>query len=215
MCADRRWVATNFSISQLSNDGSDFVKPYSINFTYLNGKRIRWDAVNVHDSVAIILYHVKRNSIVLVRQFRPVVFVKMVHEKAEDSLTYELCAGILDKPGLSKAEVAKAELREECGYDVPVDRLLEITTFRGSVGISGSTLTLFYAEIDDSMKINEGGGNIEENENIEVVECPVDKIKDLFYDDTKQKPPSVMCSLLWFLYEREAFLKEKGYNPLT
>jgi len=45
-------------------------------------------------------------------------------------VTYELCAGILDKPEASIAEVAKQEVLEECGYDVPLENLELITICR-------------------------------------------------------------------------------------
>jgi UDP-sugar diphosphatase len=35
-------------------------------------------------------------------------------------VTIELCAGIVDAPDKSLAEIAKQEVLEECGYDVPV-----------------------------------------------------------------------------------------------
>lgn len=44
-------------------------------------------------------------------------------------ITIELCAGIVDKEKPWN-EIAREEVLEECGYDVPVDRLEEIITFR-------------------------------------------------------------------------------------
>ena len=36
-------------------------------------------------------------------------------------ITYELCAGILDK-AKDLVEIAKEEVLEECGYDVPLEK---------------------------------------------------------------------------------------------
>lgn len=47
-------------------------------------------------------------------------------------MTHEMCAGIVDKD-CSEAEIAKDEILEECGYEVPVDRLQKISTFRYSL----------------------------------------------------------------------------------
>ena len=44
-------------------------------------------------------------------------------------VTYELCAGIVDKD-VSSAEIAKMEVLEECGYDVPVESLEVVSTYR-------------------------------------------------------------------------------------
>lgn len=45
-------------------------------------------------------------------------------------VTYELCAGLVDKPELSLEEIARQEVLEECGYDVPASKLKRITSYR-------------------------------------------------------------------------------------
>jgi len=47
----------------------------------------------------------------------------------EIGITLELCAGIVDKD-LPLEEVAKIEVLEECGYDVPVSNLERIISYR-------------------------------------------------------------------------------------
>lgn len=49
---------------------------------------------------------------------------------ASAGVTYELCAGIVDKPNLSLEEIACQEVLEECGYEVPVSKLRKITSYR-------------------------------------------------------------------------------------
>lgn len=49
---------------------------------------------------------------------------------ASKGITYELCAGIVDKPELSLEEIACEEILEECGYEVPVTSLKKITSYR-------------------------------------------------------------------------------------
>ena len=80
--------------------------------------------------------------------FFPAVFVNVACEQqnlklAKDSLpeidskvtpgkagvTHELCAGIIDKD-ISPVEIARQEVLEEVGYDVPVERLEKIMTGR-------------------------------------------------------------------------------------
>ena len=49
---------------------------------------------------------------------------------ASGGVTYELCAGLVDKPDLSLEEIARQEVLEECGYDVPAAKLKRITSYR-------------------------------------------------------------------------------------
>lgn len=44
-------------------------------------------------------------------------------------VTLELCAGIVDK-NKSMNEIAKEEVLEECGYDVSLENLHEVLTYR-------------------------------------------------------------------------------------
>ena len=56
----------------------------------------------------------------------------------EAGLTLELCAGIIDKD-LSEVEIAREEVKEECGYLPSLDRFTQIVKFPSSVGVSGMT----------------------------------------------------------------------------
>lgn len=44
-------------------------------------------------------------------------------------ITHELCAGIVDK-SKPLIEIAQEEIIEECGYDVPVERIETVMTYR-------------------------------------------------------------------------------------
>ncbi len=57
---------------------------------------------------------------------------------ASAGVTYELCAGLVDKPDLSLEEIARQEVLEECGYDVPASKLRRITSYR----LAGCTCVL-------------------------------------------------------------------------
>lgn len=84
-------------------ENSKFVKPKRMCYTQ-DGVRKEWDMVEVHDSVAILLYHRDHDTFILVKQFRPPVYLKN-----GDGYTYELCAGIVDK-AMSLVEVAHEEI---------------------------------------------------------------------------------------------------------
>ena len=177
------------SITQLKNP--NFLKPIQINYTQA-GKQKTWEAVIAHDSVSILLFHTQRKAFILVKQLR----VPVLNANKKNGMMYELCAGIVDKK-TSLAQIAKEEVLEECGYDVPVNDLQKISTFYTSVGISGTEQTLYYATCDDSMKISDGGGL--EEEEIEVIYLPVEEARTFMFNEDYQKTPGLLMALYWFL----------------
>lgn len=70
-------------------------------------------------------------------------------------LTLELCAGIVDKD-IPLIEIAKEEILEECGYDVPLENIEHVQQLVGSVGIAGDPMNMFYAEVTDQMRVRYG-----------------------------------------------------------
>jgi UDP-sugar diphosphatase len=177
-------------VTIVSCENSDFVKPKRMQYTQSGTQKI-WDMVEVHDSVAILLYHEEHQSLIVVRQFRPPVYLKN-----SDGYTYELCAGIVDKEK-SLAEIAHEEILEECGYHVPLEKIERITSFYTAVGFAGSVQTLYYGCVNESMRLNEGGGVGVES--IEVIEIPVSEAKAFVLDETKAKTPGLMFGFGWFL----------------
>lgn len=154
-----------------------------------------WDIAQVHDSVAIMLYHTERDAFVLVKQFRPPVYLKN-----DNGFTFELCAGIVDK-SKSLVEIAREEIHEECGYDVSAEDIRQITSFYTSVGFAGAKQTLYYAEIDESMKMHEGGGI--DVEAIEVVYLGRNDAKAFLFDERKVKTPGLMFAFMWFFDQQQ------------
>ncbi|MDE5592250.1 MAG: NUDIX hydrolase, partial [Helicobacter sp.] len=154
---------------------SSYIKPIRMLFNE-HEKQRSWDIIQAHDSVSILLYHIQKESFVIVKQFRPAVYLKQTLENStlqEDNdtgYTYELCAGITDKQNKSLQKIAQEEILEECGYDVPLEKITKITEFYSSVGFAGSKQTLFFAEIVEEYKIGEGGGI--NDENIEIILIP-------------------------------------------
>lgn len=181
----------NFEITKLTNPS--FVKPVRLNYT-INQSKKSWEAVKSHDSVAVLLYHTTKDAFLLVKQFRAPVF--MNHESYK--FTYELCAGIVDKD-IPLVEIAKEEIEEECGYTVETHSIEKISSFFTNVGVSGAKQHLFFANIDESMKIGEGGGV--HDEYIEKEFVSIAHSKQFLYDETKAKTPGLMFAFYWF-YER-------------
>ncbi|KAJ8914383.1 hypothetical protein NQ315_017473 [Exocentrus adspersus] len=186
---------------------SIYLKPYTMHFVQ-NGFKKTWDLLTVHDSVAVVIYNITRNVLVFVKQFRPAVYygtIPVEDRKSEiDILKYpprigitlELCAGIVDKK-ITLKEIAKEEILEECGYDIPINKLEKIGSYCSGVGTSGSLQTAFYCEVTDEMKISTGGGV--EDEIIEVVEMTIDEVKKYIDQDYIKSPPSFLFGIYWFL----------------
>lgn len=191
-------------------EDSIYMKPLTMHFT-LNGIERTWDMLEVHDSVAIVIYNITRNVLVLVKQFRPAVYfgsipaeerkgrVDVSKYPVEMGITIELCAGIIDK-NLSIEEIAREEILEECGYNVPSSSLERVASYRASVGTSGSVQTAFYCEVTDDMKVAPGGGV--DDEAIEIVEMTVEDVKEYILKKHILSPGSFLFGIYWFLYNK-------------
>jgi len=173
---------------------SEYIKPKSM-FYVQNSIEKRWDIVDTHNSVAILLFHKDLDSFVFVKQFRPSIYLKN-----KDGFTYELCAGIVDKDK-TLIEIAKEEILEETGYDVPLEKMEKISSFYTAVGFAGGRQTLYYAVLDDSMKISEGGGI--ENEAIEVIYLKREDTLEFMFDESIATTSGLMFALMWYFRNYE------------
>ncbi len=151
----------------------------------------RWEVCSSMDSVSILIYDRDLDSIILVKQFRLPVFLKN-----NDGFTYELCAGLCDKDKCN-IEIAREEVLEECGYDVESNRLEKITSTWASVGSSAARQEIFYVEVTQKDKVNEGGGL--EDEDIEVIELKSEKVEEFIFDESIVLTPGAKLALLWWL----------------
>ncbi len=182
-------VIKDFKTEKLED--TKFVHPVKITYNQ-NGIDKCWEAVKSFDSVAILLYHEEKNAFLLVKQFRPPVYLN----DTSKICTYELCAGIVDKD-ISLKQIAKEEIDEECGFDVPLENIEKITSFYTNVGVSGGCQSLYYATINDSMKIHNGGGI--HDEQIELMYLPIKDYEEFIFDENKAKTPGLMFSFMWFM----------------
>ncbi|XP_013402709.1 uridine diphosphate glucose pyrophosphatase-like isoform X1 [Lingula anatina] len=200
---------TDVTVSPCSD--SAYIKPLRV-FYKQNGVSKTWDAVKSHDSVCILLFNKSTESFVFVKQFRPAIYIqKSELQKHEDhwkidtgkypgelGITYELCAGIVDKDK-NLDVIAQEEILEECGFQVPLEKLQRITSYRSGEGTIGAQLTLYYAEVCEEVRITEGGGNLEEGEMIELIEVLLKDIKHWIMNESISKPATLMFAVMWFL----------------
>ena len=116
------------------------------------------------NGATILLYNKERQMVILTRQFRLPTYVN----GNDSGMLIETCAGLLDK---DHPEVAiRRETEEETGYQIgTVNKVFEAYMSPGSVT---EILYFFVAPYTKEMKVSEGGGLREEDENIEVLEIP-------------------------------------------
>jgi len=187
---------------------SVFVKPASVTFNQSNGtdSRLRkWDYIEAHDSIAVLLYDKEMHSVLMVRQFRPTVYARALRHAQKSNLpepsfvagfTYELCAGLVDKDK-SLVEIAHEEIMEECGYDVPTSLITEVTQFVSAIGTEGTNQTLFFAEVNSNMRQSGGGGVEHDGEAIELLALPFDRMDDFLNDTSLPKSTGLMFAFKW------------------
>jgi GDP-mannose pyrophosphatase NudK len=125
------------------------------------------EAYDRGNGAVILLYNKAQKTVILTNQFRMPSYLN----GNEDGHLIEACAGLLDKN--SPEECIKRETEEETGYLIKdVQKIFEAYMSPGSVT---EILYFFIAEYAQNMKVSEGGGHAEEQENIEVLELDFDK----------------------------------------
>lgn len=116
---------------------------------------------------------------------------------AQEGVTHELCAGIVDKK-LPLKEIAREEVLEETGYRVEAEKMNLVTSFWSNIGTAGSKQYLFYCEVTDEMHVSAGGGDPSEGELIDVVLIPISQIDQFILDEAKKKSIGLCFGFTWF-----------------
>ncbi len=120
------------------------------------------EAYDRGNGATILLYNKNSKTVILTRQFRLPTYIN----GNETGMLIETCAGLLDKDNAE--ECIRRETEEETGYKISsVEKVFEVYMSPGSVT---EIVYFFVAEYTKAMKVNEGGGVEEEQENIEVLE---------------------------------------------
>lgn len=117
--------------------------------------------------VAVLLENRERGTCILVEQFR------YSSTKTGDGWTLEIVGGLID-PGETPEECARRESLEETGYQ---PQTLEYwTAFYPTVGVSDELIHLFYGQVDERHRIEDGGGLAHEHEDLKVREVPLEEL---------------------------------------
>ncbi len=131
------------------------------------------EAYDRGNGATILLYNRANKTVILTRQFRLPTFVN----GNESGLLIEACAGLLDAH--NPEDCIRKETEEETGYKVTaVRKIFEAYMSPGSVT---EILHFFVAEYSKEMKVSEGGGLAEEQENIEVLELDFEEAYNMVY----------------------------------
>jgi len=129
------------------------------------------EAYDRGNGATILLYNKESETIILTKQFRLPTYIN----GNADGIMIEACAGLLDKD--NPEDCIKRETEEELGYEISdVKKVFEVYMSPGSVT---EILYFFIAEYSKSMKINDGGGLEEEQEEIEVLELDINKALEM------------------------------------
>jgi nudix-type nucleoside diphosphatase (YffH/AdpP family) len=143
-----------------------------ITYKYLN-KNGEWEThlretYDRGNGATILLYNKAQQTVILTRQFRLPTFVN----GNESGMLIEACAGLLDNDNAE--DCIKKETEEETGYKIKnVQKIFEAYMSPGSVT---EIVHFFVAAYSKDMKISEGGGLTEEQENIEVLELKFEDV---------------------------------------
>ena len=119
------------------------------------------------NGAAILLYNSIEKTVILTRQFRLPTYLN----GNKSGMMIEVCAGLLDKDQPEQCVIRETE--EETGYRIKTVRKVFETYM--SPGAVTEILHLFVGEYDSTMKVGDGGGADNEQENIEVLEYSFDE----------------------------------------
>jgi len=118
------------------------------------------------DSAAALIVDLTKRTVYLVEQF-----MYPTLEKAGGWVT-TVAAGMIDA-GETPEQTIRREILEEAGFEA--ERIEPISTFFVSPGGSSERIVLFCALVSDAARKSAGGGVASENEDIKVIETPLDE----------------------------------------
>lgn len=122
---------------------------------------LKRESYDTGDGAAVLLYNPESKKVILTKQFRLPTYLN----GNRGGLLTEACAGLLDQDSPETCVIKEAE--EETGYRIK-DPVKIAETYM-SPGSLTEIMHLFIAEYNENMKVNEGGGLDEEQEDIRVI----------------------------------------------
>jgi len=153
--------------------GWSTLKRFVIDYTRQDGRKEQQvrEIYNSGDGAAVLLYNPAEKKILLIRQFRLPVLLS----GHPTGFIIECCAGMLDE--LHPEQAIIKEIKEETGY--MVKDVTKIYEAFATPGAHMEKIHFYTARYDASMKVHSGGGELSEQEDIELLEYGYDDISRL------------------------------------
>lgn len=133
----------------------------------------------VHSAEVAVILPVLGNSIIILKQFRPVIGKWM----------YELPAGLIDK-GEKPVEAARRELKEETGFTAM--KIKKMADVLSSPGFSDEHVYIFLA-----YGLKKGEQELEPNENIKLLKLPIKQVLKMSTNGAIKNAHSVAAIMLF------------------
>lgn len=180
------------------NHNPKFLKTKVINYFHKNNPNeiLKWEILESHSTVHIIVDNIETKEILLVKQKRIPVLLK---DKSQDGFCIETCAGLIDKIGKEPLIIAQEEIEEELGYFVDSNRIQLIKQAKSGLGSSGNDIYYYSAQVTESDKISNGGGI--DNENIEVFRLKYENITDFINSNLHTDSTTLFLLTNWLLQD--------------
>lgn len=158
--------------------GWSILKEYIIRYRFKDGRLadLKREIYNSGDGAAVLLYNPARKKILLVRQFRLATLLN----GHPDGFILETCAGMLDE--LHPEEAILREIEEETGYRIK--ELEKTGEVYATPGAHMEKIHLYAARYDENDRVSAGGGNAEENEEMDIIEMTFEEARQ-FVDNGK------------------------------
>ena len=143
-----------------------FINLWGTEFFDRNGNPQLWEWIE--KAQAILVFPItKKREVVLIKNFRVPL----------EKYVIEIPAGLRDEVGETPLEVAQRELMEESGYSG--GNFIEVPAWPYRAGSSNGIIQAFIATDVEKVKDSISG---DANEDITVMETPLDKLLDLYFD---------------------------------
>ena len=163
----------NILNTQILSDNWYTLKKVTFEMTGVDGAKsvLERETYDRGNGATILLYNKETKTVVLTRQFRMPTFIN----GNDTGYLIECCAGLLDQDNAE--DCIKRETQEETGFRIDkVEKVFEAYMSPGSVT---ELLYFFVAAYSNEMKLHDGGGLQEENEDIEVLEILFEKALEM------------------------------------
>ena len=154
---------------------------------------LSWFLLRRPDAACAVVYNTDRHVLYFVRQFR-----LGIAAKGDPAWAVELAAGVVD-PGETPLEAIIREVREELGFEV--SQAMEVRKIFPSPAILSERIYLYYIEVTDAQRKSDGGGTLDEHEDLEILEVPADEVNGVI-ERLQITDSKTLCGLAWYMTEK-------------